>query len=132
MDNVYQIYQTDIVEGHSIWPTRLTFTNDRTTVPIISKTGIIYYLTDEGGNENWQINKLNPVTKKAFPLTTMGDRKHQKVVIGENKLIFSANRDDKKRFDIYSYSLRDQKIDLLLESKVDGILSAESLTEDDL
>lgn len=132
MNNFYQIYQTEIIKKKTSDRKRITSTKDRTTVPMVSKTGKLYFLTDLGGNENWQINEMNPETKITTPITSMLDRKHQLSIITENQLIFTGNRNDKSRFDIFSYSLNKKEISLIHESKSEGMLSVESITEDEM
>lgn len=131
MENVFQIYQTDITPNFSLWPTRLTFTQDRTTDPKIANNGKIFYSSDQGGNENWQINKLHPDTKNSIMITDKLDRKHELAIITDKQLIFTANRSDKSRFDIYNYTFEGKKIELLYESHSKGILSCDSITEDE-
>ena len=131
IDNFYQIYQTEITNNQISELSRITSTNDRTTVPMISETGKMYFLTDQGGDENWQINEMNLETKEATDITNMFDRKHQLSIITENQLIFTGNRTDKSRFDVYNYSFGKKEISLIHESKSEGMLSLESITDDE-
>lgn len=131
MHNTIQIYETSIIERYALWPKRLTYSKNRTTFPMTAKNGLIYHLTDEGGDENWQITELNPQTRETVFLTELIDRKHLLHIVTDSKLIFSANRTDKSRFDIYSYSILDKKIELLVESKVEGKLTCLDLSEDE-
>lgn len=128
-EEYFQIYQLDI--NQSSIATKLIKTNDRTTVPMISNKSILCFLSDHGGDENWQIFTYDLEANKQTQLTDLIDRKHQMHFVTNSQIIFSANREDKKRFDIFSYSFVTKKIDLLLRSQVKGLLSAKSLTENE-
>ena len=128
-EEFYQIFQLNIQDTAN--PTKLTNMANRTTVPMISNSGLIYFLSDVGGDENWQLFELNPETKVINRLTDLMDRKHQLNFVTDKQIIFSANRDDKKKFDVYSYSFANKKIQLLLNSPLEGLLSAESMSDDE-
>ena len=43
MSGNVQIYYSDIIKDLCLWPTRITYSEDRTTVPMISKNGSLCY-----------------------------------------------------------------------------------------
>ena len=133
MTGNFQIYQTRITENVCSWPNRLTYSNNRTTVPTIDASGRLYFLTDSGGDEKWQIHFLEDLSaKNPLKLTDRSDRIHRLNVIKNNKVFFSSNRVDPARFDLFEIDMSSKDKDpvLLVENTLKGLLKILDVSPD--
>lgn len=127
----YQIYRTEVCAGHSPWPTRLTYTSDRTTTPKTTPNGGLIYLLDKGGDEKWQVYYMaDPQSKVSVPLTNKMDSIHRPGPVDERYLYLASNREKGSRFDLYRLDYTTGAIELLLENPTDGILHPVDLSPD--
>ena len=129
-----QIYHSDVKRDFCLWPTRVTYSEDRTTVPMTSENGSLCFHKDNGGNERWQIYLMqDPLSRKAVDLTKKKDSKHLLHVFTEKKIIFTANRDDLARFDVYELDIEntDSLPVRLIENKLQGMLSVSDFNKDE-
>ncbi|MBD3158490.1 MAG: prolyl oligopeptidase family serine peptidase [Candidatus Lokiarchaeota archaeon] len=95
----YQIYTADITRGKPLWPTRLTFEDDRCTDPHYLSDGTLMFARDYGGDENFQFGLID-----GYDMQWISDdleAKHEFAHATENAIYYIANIEDKSRLDIY-------------------------------
>lgn len=119
---IQQIYRQKL--NSEFKPEQLTFRDDRCTNPIHLPDGEILYSSDNGGNENFQFYVITE--KQHYRLTTDLSVKHRFAFVDDNAIYFSANLDDKQRFDIYRYNIpiKEGSVpELIVEGKPQTIIS---------
>ncbi|MCI0459545.1 MAG: S9 family peptidase [Gemmataceae bacterium] len=120
---VAQLWQVPVTGG---WPTQLTFTNESVRGAQYSpRKHELVFSMDTGGNERTQLYRLHGIgggtdhglgegwltedlTRQPQAIHTLGDWSHD----GE-RLVFSANRQDPSRFDIFVQKIHDANAQLL-------------------
>ncbi|MFW9913803.1 MAG: prolyl oligopeptidase family serine peptidase [Candidatus Thorarchaeota archaeon] len=101
---VFQIYNAPIEKNRTLWPTRISFEDNRSTNPKYLSDGTLLFTMDKGGDENFQIAKIEPDMTLEW-ITTDSAAKHIIDHVSNNSYFFSANIEDKARFDIYHHRL---------------------------
>jgi dipeptidyl aminopeptidase/acylaminoacyl peptidase len=101
---LFQIYTVEIDRKKTIWPTRMTFEEDRCTNPRFLSDGTLLFTMDSGGNENFQIGAIDSHLDLRW-ITTDKKAKHGLSYVSKNSYFFGANIEDKTRFDIYRHRL---------------------------
>ncbi len=99
-----QIFKQSLGDQHCKWPQRLTFHEDRCTDPRVLPDDTIVFCKDKGGNENYQIHAIFPSGDEAV-LSSDENAKHMLGFVGRSHFYFSANLEDKTRFDVYRFSV---------------------------
>ena len=109
----YQIYKTLINTKNElpIWPSKLTYSNDRCTSARYLSDGTIIYVSDIGGNERFQLYLID-LNNKIHKISLDINAKYTSIYTTKNYLYFSANIEDKSKFNIYRH-----KIPILENSK---------------
>ncbi|MFX1534126.1 MAG: hypothetical protein ACFFDI_07825, partial [Promethearchaeota archaeon] len=97
---IYQVYSAQVTEGHTIWPTRLSFDTNRCTNPRYLNDSTIIFARDENGDENFQIFCLEK-DLKLYQISTDMKAKHLVMLTSENYIYYLANVENKARFDVY-------------------------------
>ncbi len=118
---VIQIYKQKLYADFN--PIKLTNTDDRCTNPVYLKNNDIIYLSDRGGNENFQIYVIRE--NKTFKLTKDDRAKHRFAFSSDNAIYLAANIENKQRFDIYRYTLPlspDSKPELIVRGEPQTII----------
>ncbi len=99
-----QVFKQLLIKEKCMWPERLTFHEDRCTDPRILPDDTIIFCKDRGGNENYQIHAILPDGKEVI-LSTDKNAKHMPGFVGKLHFYFSANMEDKTRFDIFRFEI---------------------------
>ncbi len=119
---IQQVYRQQL---NSIFdPEQLTFRDDRCTNPVYLPNGDILYSSDLGGDENFQFHIITE--NQSYQLTRDLSVKHRFAFVDDEAIYFSANLDDKQRFDLYRYNLpvkEDSDPELLFEGKPQTIIT---------
>ena len=95
----YQIYTIDIERGKALWPTRLTFEDDRCTAPHFLSDGTLMFTRDYGGDENFQFGLIDGYDMEWISKDL--EAKHSFEHVTENAIYYIANIEDKARLDVY-------------------------------
>jgi dipeptidyl aminopeptidase/acylaminoacyl peptidase len=101
---MFQVYDLPIEKRKTLWPTRISFENDRCTNPKYLSDGTLLFMKDRGGDENFQIAKIDPDMTLEL-ITSDSAAKHIINHVSNNSYFFLANIEDKARFDIYRHRL---------------------------
>jgi dipeptidyl aminopeptidase/acylaminoacyl peptidase len=101
---VFQIYNAPIEKNRTLWPSRITIEDNRSTNPKYLSDGTLLFTMDKGGDENFQIAKIEPDMTLEW-ITTDSAAKHIIDHVSNNSYFFIANIEDKARFDIYHHRL---------------------------
>jgi dipeptidyl aminopeptidase/acylaminoacyl peptidase len=96
----FQIFTAPIEQKKILWPTRLTYDEDRTTNPNYLSDGSLLFMKDNGGDENFQFEIFNP-TSGISPVTADRSAKHVINIVSNTSIYFSANTRDKTVFGIF-------------------------------
>ncbi|MFO7835213.1 MAG: S9 family peptidase [Candidatus Thorarchaeota archaeon] len=96
---VYQIYTVGITRGKALWPTRLTFEEDRCTGPRYLSDGTLMFTRDYAGDENFQFGLLDGYELEW--ITDDLEAKHRITSLTDNAIYYIANIENKARLDIY-------------------------------
>eukprot|EP01084_Bolivina_argentea_P171339 296846_1 len=102
---LYHVYKSQVkLNQEPVSPQRLTYSNDRCTNPKYLYDGTIIYVSDAGGNEHFQIYLIdqNNITHK---LSQDINAKYRLSICTKNYLYFSANINNKSKFDMYRQKL---------------------------
>lgn len=102
---VYEIYHTSLTQ-EPIWPHRLTYTENRCTNPRYLADGSIVYVSDHRGDEHFQLFVID-TNNKTHKLSSIGDKKskHRQLFVTRHYLYYSANIEDKAKFDTYRHRI---------------------------
>ncbi|TFG06210.1 S9 family peptidase [Candidatus Thorarchaeota archaeon] len=128
---MYQVYSVPIKKGLTFWPTRMTFEEDRCTAPRYLPDGGVVFSRDRGGNENFQIGHIGNDYDLKW-LTSDLEAKHRINAVGEKRLYYMANIDDKSRLDIYYHEhpvLENEGVKIF--EPEEGIVSVDTLSDDE-
>ncbi|MFW9890032.1 MAG: S9 family peptidase, partial [Candidatus Thorarchaeota archaeon] len=101
---VFQVYNVPIERRKTLWPTRISFENDRCTNPKYMSDGTLLFTMDKGGDENFQIARIDSDMTLEW-ITSDRAAKHIINHVSYNSYFFMANIEDKARFDIYRHRL---------------------------
>ncbi|MFX0064393.1 MAG: prolyl oligopeptidase family serine peptidase [Candidatus Hermodarchaeota archaeon] len=114
---IYQLYSTQVTEGHTIWPTRLSFDTNRCTNPRYLNDSTIIFARDIDGDENFQIFCLEK-DLKLHQISTDVKAKYLVMLASDNYIYFMANTENKARFDVYRQKipLKDNQAEKIYES----------------
>ncbi|MFX1251339.1 MAG: prolyl oligopeptidase family serine peptidase [Promethearchaeota archaeon] len=114
---IYQVYSTQVIEGHAIWSTRLSFDTNRCTNPRYLNDGTIIFARDKGGDENFQIFCLEK-NLKLYQISIDMKAKHLVMLTSEDYIYFMANIENKARFDVYRQKipLKDNQAEKIYEA----------------
>ncbi|MDF1541214.1 MAG: prolyl oligopeptidase family serine peptidase, partial [Candidatus Thorarchaeota archaeon] len=125
---VNQVYSTDIEEGRALWPERLVFEEDRCTSPRYLSDGSIIYTRDRGGDENFQIGRIEKSGKSTWISDDL-KAKHRITFSNELGLFYIANREDKSRLDVYLHRmpLEHNEPELLIRPD-EGIMTTQAVS----
>ncbi|MFW9920693.1 MAG: prolyl oligopeptidase family serine peptidase [Candidatus Thorarchaeota archaeon] len=125
----YQIFTTEIDEGRTIWPNRITFENDRCTEVKYLSDGSLIFSMDAGGNENFQIGHVSNRGELKW-ITTDLDAKHRISHVDDSGFYYLANIEDKARLDIYRHRvpIEGNTPELLIRPK-SGVFSLQATSE---
>ncbi len=99
-----QVYTVPIERNKTLWPTRITFEDDRCVNPYYLSDGTLLFTKDRGGDENFQIARLDSGMELNW-ITADFETKHVISAVAENSYFFYANIQEKARFDIYRHKL---------------------------
>ncbi len=97
---VFQIYKTKVKENENSWPIRLTASEDRCTNPKYLSDDTILYLSDKGGNENFQMHLID-TTGKVHQISDNLTAKYRINKITEKYVYYSSNTVNKSVFATY-------------------------------
>lgn len=102
---LYQVYKTSAnTDKAPLWPTRLTYSEDRCTAPRYLSDGTIVYVSDKGGNENFQLYLIDE-NNKTHKISTDNKAKFRGIYTSDNYLYYVANVRDKAKFDVYRHRI---------------------------
>ncbi|MGV9170139.1 MAG: S9 family peptidase [Promethearchaeia archaeon] len=126
----YQIHMTRIARGKALWPTRLSFEEDRCTAPRFLSDGSLLFTRDYGGDENFQFGLFDDYELEW--VTDDQEAKHRIAHITENALYYIANIEDKARLDIYRREIPLSSSEAeLLHKPTEGIVFPEITSPDE-
>jgi dipeptidyl aminopeptidase/acylaminoacyl peptidase len=95
-----QIYTTPVEENRTNWAKRETFSVERCTAARYLSDGTLLFVTDFGGDENFQIGLITQNGEQVI-VSTDKKAKHNINAASDNYIYFSANITNKAKFDIY-------------------------------
>ncbi|NHJ14290.1 MAG: S9 family peptidase [Candidatus Thorarchaeota archaeon] len=101
---LYQVYTVAIERGRTLWPTRMTYEEDRCTDPRFLGDGTLLFIRDSDGNENFQIGSIGKEMDLAW-LTNDAEAKHIVTHVAKDGFYFVANLEDKSTFDLYHHQI---------------------------
>lgn len=113
---IYQVFKTGVEKDKKLWPSRLTFDENRCTNARYLSDGTQVFVMDKGGDENFQIGLITPQGIQHWLTDDLG-AKFNLNTASENYLYYSSNTVNKSRFDIYRHRIP------LLENKAEKIFS---------
>jgi dipeptidyl aminopeptidase/acylaminoacyl peptidase len=116
-----QIYTTPVEENRTNWAKKETFSVERCTAARYLSDGSLLFVTDFGGDENFQIGLITQNGEQVI-VSTDKKAKHNINIASDNYLYFSANISNKAKFEVYR-----QKIPLR-QNKPEMIYSPEKGT----
>ena len=127
----YQIYKSKLMNKQILWPQRITFNKNRCTNPRYLSDDTIIYTSDVGGNEKYGIYLIdkNNISHK---LTNDINAKHKISYVSQNHVYFSANINDKIKFNMYKYKipLLNNKPVMISSGKI-GIISVNCVSKNE-
>jgi dipeptidyl aminopeptidase/acylaminoacyl peptidase len=128
---LYQVYVCDVEKGRTLWPTRMTFEQDRCTNPHYLSDGTLIFTRDSGGDENFQIGMIDDSFNQKW-VTRDTKAKHIISYVAKRSFFLSANIEDKTRFDIHRYRVPASMYDSeVVYRPEDGMCTVETVSDDE-
>ena len=126
-----QIYTTPVEEDRINWAKRETFSVERCTSGRYLSDGSLLFVTDFGGDENFQIGLITQHGEQVI-VSTDRKAKHNINTASDNYLYFSANIANKAKFDIYRQKipLRQNRSEMVY-SPEKGVVALSLTSNDD-
>lgn len=127
----YQVYETQCVKDLQIWPERKTYIEDRSTCARYLDDGTIVFTRDKDGNENFQLFVIDKNGKEKR-LSSDDQAKHLIHFHNKTYLYFTANIEDKTRFDVYRYQIpvTENAPEIVFKQKKQGLYAPQIVSED--
>ncbi|NWF95796.1 MAG: S9 family peptidase [Candidatus Thorarchaeota archaeon] len=100
----FQVHTVDVLRGHALWPERATHEKNRCTAPVFLSDGTVVFMTDSGGDENYQIGLIERSGKVSF-LTHEPASKHLVSHVSPSSVYYQANVEDRARLDIHRWRI---------------------------
>ena len=100
----FQVYKTMIQEDIPVWPSRISYSENRSTNPYYLKDGTLLFNRDNKGDENFQLILLD-TNSQVHHLSKDPQAKYLITHVNDEFVYYASNETNKARFDVYRWKL---------------------------